>query len=83
MRKLLAAAASACCILLSLTNAEAAERIVFVGHWSESDSFFNVIRKLGTIGSGSTRRQRRIPQSAGRGPRANERDHRSGDRFKA
>ena len=44
MKKLLAAALGVCGVLLSHTAACAAERIVFVGHWSESDSFFNVIR---------------------------------------
>ena len=31
-------------MLLSSVSTYAADRIVFVGHWSESDSFFNVIR---------------------------------------
>jgi simple sugar transport system substrate-binding protein len=44
MRKLVAAVLSVCGVLLLHTAAYAAERIVFVGHWSESDSFFNVIR---------------------------------------
>jgi ABC-type sugar transport system substrate-binding protein len=29
---------------LAGVGAQAAERLVFVGHWPESDSFFNVIR---------------------------------------
>jgi simple sugar transport system substrate-binding protein len=44
MRKLLAATLGVCGLLLCHTATYAAERIVFVGHWSESDSFFNVIR---------------------------------------
>jgi simple sugar transport system substrate-binding protein len=45
MRKFLAAALAACGLLLWQTTAYAkSERIVFVGHWPESDSFFNVIR---------------------------------------
>jgi simple sugar transport system substrate-binding protein len=44
MRKLLAAALGICGLLLWQTAAYAAERIVFVGHWPESDSFFNVMR---------------------------------------
>ncbi|MDQ0468574.1 substrate-binding domain-containing protein [Labrys wisconsinensis] len=43
MRKWLAAALGVCGLLFGQA-AMAAERIVFVGHWSESDSFFNVIR---------------------------------------
>ncbi len=44
MKRLLAAAVGACAVLLSSVSTYAADRIVFVGHWSESDSFFNVIR---------------------------------------
>jgi simple sugar transport system substrate-binding protein len=44
MKKLLAAALGVCGLILAGAAAQAAERIVFVGHWSESDSFFNVIR---------------------------------------
>jgi simple sugar transport system substrate-binding protein len=45
MRNVLAAALGVCRFLFGLSAAQAAdERIVFVGHWSESDSFFNVIR---------------------------------------
>ena len=44
MRKFLAAAVGACALLLSSAASYAADRLVFVGHWSESDPFFNVIR---------------------------------------
>ena len=44
MKRFLAAAVSACAILLSSATTYAADRLVFVGHWSESDAFFNVIR---------------------------------------
>lgn len=44
MKRFLAAAAGACAVLLSTAASYAADRIVFVGHWSESDAFFNVIR---------------------------------------
>jgi simple sugar transport system substrate-binding protein len=44
MKKLLAAALGVCGLILAGAAAQAAERIVFVGHWPESDSFFNVIR---------------------------------------
>ena len=44
MGKFLAAMVGAWCFLLSATSSQAEERIVFVGHWSESDSFYNVIR---------------------------------------
>jgi simple sugar transport system substrate-binding protein len=45
MNKFLTAALAACGLLLWQATAYAAgERIVFVGHWPESDSFFNVIR---------------------------------------
>jgi simple sugar transport system substrate-binding protein len=44
MKKLIAALMGGCSLLLSATASYAVERIVFVGHWSESDSFFNVIR---------------------------------------
>jgi simple sugar transport system substrate-binding protein len=45
MRKVLAAALAVCGLLLWQTTAHAkGERIVFVGHWPEADSFFNVIR---------------------------------------
>jgi simple sugar transport system substrate-binding protein len=44
MRKLVAAAVGVCGVLFLQTAAYAAERIVFVGHWSESDSFYNVVR---------------------------------------
>jgi simple sugar transport system substrate-binding protein len=45
MRRLLAAALGVCGFVFGLATAQAAdERIVFVGHWSESDAFFNVIR---------------------------------------
>jgi simple sugar transport system substrate-binding protein len=45
MRKVLAAALGVCGFLFGLSAAQAAdERIVFVGHWSESDSFYNVVR---------------------------------------
>ena len=45
MKSFLVATVSACAILLSSAASYAADRIVFVGHWSESDAFFNVIRK--------------------------------------
>jgi simple sugar transport system substrate-binding protein len=41
---LIAALVGTCSLMVSATGLHAAERIVFVGHWSESDSFFNVIR---------------------------------------
>ena len=44
MKSFLVATVSACAILLSSAASYAADRIVFVGHWSESDAFFNVIR---------------------------------------
>jgi simple sugar transport system substrate-binding protein len=44
LRKLLAAALGVCGLVLAGAAAQSAERIVFVGHWPESDSFFNVIR---------------------------------------
>lgn len=44
MKRLLAAALGVCGLMLSGAIAQAAERIVFIGHWSESDPFFNVIR---------------------------------------
>jgi simple sugar transport system substrate-binding protein len=44
VKRFLAAAIGACAVLLSSVTTYAADRIVFVGHWSESDSFFNVIR---------------------------------------
>jgi simple sugar transport system substrate-binding protein len=44
MKKLLTAALGVCGLILGGAVAQAAERIVFVGHWSESDSFFNVVR---------------------------------------
>ena len=44
MKKPLAAALGVCGLMLAGAVAQAAERIVFVGHWPESDSFFNVIR---------------------------------------
>ncbi|OCC06935.1 sugar ABC transporter substrate-binding protein [Labrys sp. WJW] len=44
MKAWLKAAIGACALLMSTASGFAAERIVFVGHWSESDSFFNVIR---------------------------------------
>jgi len=44
VKKFLAVAAGACALLLSTAASYAADRVVFVGHWSESDPFFNVIR---------------------------------------
>ena len=44
MKKMLPAALGVCGLILTSAAAQAAERMVFVGHWSESDSFFNVIR---------------------------------------
>lgn len=44
MRKLLAATLVVCGILFNQSPAQAAERIIFVGHWPVSDSFFNVVR---------------------------------------
>src|SRR5262245_752422 len=44
MKRFLAAAVGALGLLASQQAAQAAERIVFVGHWSESDSFYNVVR---------------------------------------
>lgn len=44
MRKFIAAALVAAGTLFSHSAAHAADRIVFVGHWPVSDSFFNVIR---------------------------------------
>jgi simple sugar transport system substrate-binding protein len=44
MKGWLKAAVGACALLMSTASSFAAEKIVFVGHWSESDSFFNVIR---------------------------------------
>jgi simple sugar transport system substrate-binding protein len=41
---MLTAALGVCGLILTSAAAQAAERMVFVGHWSESDSFFNVIR---------------------------------------
>ena len=43
MKRLLALALCACGFVF-VHSASAAERIVFVGHWSESDSFYNVVR---------------------------------------
>ncbi|HEY9344337.1 MAG TPA: substrate-binding domain-containing protein [Inquilinus sp.] len=44
MTRILAGMLAVCGWLLGPAAAGAAERIVFVGHWSESDSFYNVIR---------------------------------------
>lgn len=44
MTRILAGVLAVCGLLAGATAAGAAERIVFVGHWSESDSFYNVIR---------------------------------------
>jgi hypothetical protein len=44
MKRFVAAAVGACAILFSSAATYAAERLVFVGHWSESDAFYNVIR---------------------------------------
>jgi simple sugar transport system substrate-binding protein len=44
VKRFLVAAVSACAVLLSGATTYAADRLVFVGHWSESDPFFNVIR---------------------------------------
>lgn len=44
MGRLSNAVIGALALLLPAASASAAERFVFVGHWPESDSFFNVIR---------------------------------------
>lgn len=44
MTRILAGVLAVCGWLFGATAVGAAERIVFVGHWSESDSFYNVIR---------------------------------------
>ncbi|WP_413990803.1 sugar ABC transporter substrate-binding protein [Labrys okinawensis] len=44
MKRWLKAAVGACALLMTTVSGHAAERFVFVGHWPESDSFFNVIR---------------------------------------
>jgi len=44
VKRFIAAAVGASALLLSAAASFAADRIVFVGHWPESDSFFNVIR---------------------------------------
>jgi simple sugar transport system substrate-binding protein len=44
MKRFLAAAIGALGLLFWQPASHAAERIVFVGHWSESDSFYNVVR---------------------------------------
>lgn len=44
MRKFLAIVGTVCGLLLGQATSQAAERIIFVGHWPVSDPFFNVIR---------------------------------------
>ncbi len=44
MGRLRSAVIGALALLLPAASVSAAERLVFVGHWSESDPFFNVVR---------------------------------------
>lgn len=44
MKKIAMMLAAASALMVSAAVTEAKERIVFVGHWSEADLFFNVIR---------------------------------------